>query len=70
MKYLFEQGELTCVALEAELGLKRGDIKSLTVYPGGAVEVETLNVLTTSQQDGMKQSLAKRNLPRGKKSER
>ena len=67
VKYLYEEAELTCVSLEKELGLKRGDIVELTIYPEGAVEVETKIDLTITVQDKMKASLLKRNLPRGKK---
>lgn len=68
-KYLYEETELTCVSLEKELGLNRGDIVQLTIYPEGAVEVETKIDLTTTNQDKMKAVLLKRNLPRGKKPE-
>lgn len=66
MKYLYEQDELTCVTLEKELGLNRGDIKELTLYSEGAVVVEAID-LTTTQQAQLKAALTKRNLPRGKK---
>ena len=69
MKYLFETEELSCVALEMELGLKRGDVASLTIYPSGAVEVETAFDLPAAAQDNLKAALEKRNLPRGKKPE-
>lgn len=68
MKYTFEQEPLTCITLENELGLNRGDIASLTVYPERAVEVETKVDLTTTAQANLKAALAKKNLPRGKKS--
>ncbi len=67
MKYTFEQEPLTCVSLETELGLKRGDVKELITHPSGAVEVETAVDLTATQHDAVKATLAKRNLPRGKK---
>ncbi len=67
MQYLFEQAGLTCAAIETELGLERGDIVSLTVYPEGAVEVETRIDLTVAQQNVLKTALSIRNLPRGKR---
>ena len=67
MKYLLEAEELNCVSLENELGLKRGDIVSITTYPSGAVEIETKTELTTDTYDKLKVSLSKKNLPRGKK---
>ena len=36
MKYLYEQERITCISLEQELGLTRGDIKELIIYPDGA----------------------------------
>lgn len=66
MKYLFEETELTCVELEKQLGLKRGDIKELTIYPEGAVEVESIELSSTKLQK-LKAILKLRNLPRGKK---
>lgn len=68
-RYVYEVEELTCVSLEKELGLKRGDINELTIYPEGAVEIETAIELNTTQQDELKAALAKRNLPRGKRPE-
>lgn len=59
MKYTFEQEPLTCVSLENKLGLTRGDIAGLTIYPDGKVEVETAIELTASAQDEMKDILAK-----------
>jgi len=66
MKYLFEQTELTCVELEKQLGLKRGDIKEITIYPEGAVEVEAIE-LSSTKQGKLRDVLRLRNLPRGKK---
>jgi hypothetical protein len=68
MKYLFEleQEPLNPVNLEKELGFKRGTIERITVYPEGAVEVD--GNLSTSQQDKVKQTLAKRGLPKGKRA--
>jgi len=67
MRYLFEQEELNCVSLEKELGLNRGDIAGITIYPEGAVEVETSFDLPATAQDKLKAALERRNLPRGKK---
>ena len=68
MEYLFElETELTCVSLEKEAGLAEGDIARLTIYPEGAVKIETKTALPVATQDKLKASLAKRNLPRGKK---
>lgn len=66
MKYLFEATELTCVELEKQLGLKRGDIKEIIIYSKGAVEVEAIE-LSSSDQKKLKDILRLRNLPRGKK---
>ena len=68
MKYLFEEAELTCVELEKQLGLKRGDVKELTIYPEGAVEVETAEELSSTKQEKLRDILKSRNLPRGKKA--
>lgn len=67
MKYLFEVEELTCVELEKQLGLKRGDIKELTIYPEGAVEVETKDELSSSSQNKLRDILKNHNLSRGSK---
>lgn len=67
MKYLFEETELTCVELEGQLGLGRGSIKELTIYPEGAVEVETANELSSTKLQKLKDILKTHNLPRGKK---
>jgi len=66
-KYLFEQTKLTCVDLEKELGLARGDIASMTIYPEGAVEIETKLDLSSSQMQKVKAKLALYFLPKGKK---
>ena len=67
MKYLFEEAELTCVGLERQLGLGRGDIKEITIYPEGAVEVETAKELSSTQQTKLRDILKSHSLPRGKK---
>ena len=67
MKYTFEQEPLTAETLDKELGLPVGSIK-LTITPDAEVLVETKVDLTLTQQDKIKAALAKRNLPRGKKS--
>lgn len=66
MKYLFEEAELTCVELERQLGLKRGDIKEITIYPEGAVEVEAIE-LSATKQTKLRDILKLHSLPRGKK---
>ncbi len=66
-KYLFEEDQLTCTALEDELNVLRGSIVSLTVYSSGAVEVETKEVWTSSGQQLIRNALAQRGLPHGKK---
>ena len=66
MLYLVETEPLTCVELEKQLGLKRGDIKEITIHPEGAVEIEAID-LTSTQQGKMKAILRLYNLPRGKK---
>ena len=67
MKYLFEEETLNPVELEKRLGLKRDEVKSITIYPGGAVEVETTADLDSTKQQKLKDILKLRNLPRGKK---
>ena len=67
MRYVFEKEDLTCVSLEKELGLKRGDIKEISVFSEGAVVIETAFDLTITAQDKLKTALAKRNLPQGRK---
>lgn len=66
MKYLFEETELNPVELERQLGLKRGDIKEITIYPEGAVEVEAIE-LSSTKQTKLRDILGLHNLPRGKK---
>ena len=67
MKYLFEEEEVTCVELEKQLGLKRGDIKEITVRPEGAVEVETTDELNPANLQELRGILKSHNLIRGKK---
>jgi len=67
VKYLFEEVSLTCVEFEKRLGLKRGDIKEVTIYPEGAVEIETAIDLDATNQQKVKDVLKLHNLPRGKK---
>lgn len=50
MKFRFSKSGLTCVALEAALGLSPGAIKRLTVYPDGTMDVEA-DSLTLAQKD-------------------
>ena len=66
-KYLFEEAELTCVALEGELGLVRGAVSEITVHPTGAVEVVTKAVLDAPAEAALKAALLRRGLPRGQK---
>lgn len=68
MKYLFEETELNPIELEKQLGLGRGDIKEITIYPEGAVEVETANELSSTQQTKLKNVLKSHSLPRGKRA--
>ncbi len=67
MKYLFEETELNPVELEKQLGLKRGDIKEITIYPEGAVEVETADELSSTKLQKLRDILKLHNLPRGRK---
>lgn len=69
MKYLFEETELNPVELEKQLGLRRGDIKGLTVYPEGAVEVEAIE-LSEFIQKKLRDILKAHNLLRGRKIEK
>ena len=66
-KYLFEQAQLTCEALEDELGVPRTSITSITVHPSGAVEVETALAWSDNGQKLIKDALAKRGVGLGKK---
>lgn len=68
-KYVVENA-ITCDALEKEMGMVAGSVKQLTIYPGGAVEYETVNPLSAADQDKMKTELSKRGLPRGNKPAR
>ena len=64
MKYTFRIEELTCVNLETELGLKRGDVISITVHSEGEVEVETREALSSTNESKLTEALDKRKLPR------
>lgn len=64
---LFEQEPLTCEVLEQEAGLRRGVISEITVYPSGAVEIETAAQLRSSQRSAVESALTKRGLIRGRK---
>jgi len=64
MKYTFRIEELTCVNLETGLGLKRGDVISITVHPEGEVEVETREALSSTNESKLTEALDKRKLPR------
>jgi len=67
MEYLFED-EFNSITIEKELGLKRGDIKNVTIYPGGAVEVSVKDSIATDTiKEKINGFLLKRGLPRGKK---
>ena len=66
-KYLFEQDQLTCDALEDETSVPRGSILSITTYPSGAVEVETALAWSSNGQNLIKDALGRRGLGRGKK---
>ena len=68
MRYVFEEPELTCVELEEQLGLERGDIKEITIYPEGGVEVESVELNATKLRK-LRSILRAHNLPRGKKRE-
>uniref|UniRef100_A0A6M3LID7 Uncharacterized protein n=1 Tax=viral metagenome TaxID=1070528 RepID=A0A6M3LID7_9ZZZZ len=65
-KYVFEEAPLTCVALENELGVRRGSIVSLTISPEGAVEVDTKETWTDDGQKQIRAALVKRGLGKGK----
>ena len=65
---LFEQETLNPVSLEQELGLNRGDILSITVYPDGAVEVDTQDTPSEILKTKIREALSKRGLPKGKKA--
>lgn len=67
MKYLFEETELNPVELEKQLGLERGAIKELTIYPEGAIEVDTADELNPADLIKLKEALKLHSLPRGKK---
>ncbi len=68
MKYLFESEDLSAVSIEKSLGLKRGDVKSVTIYPSGAVEVEVDDGVATDIVKGkILDELKAKGLPKGKK---
>ncbi len=54
MKYQFGKPGLTCVEIERELGLGRGDVSELNVYPDGTIEVDVRVDLALSQQSQLK----------------
>lgn len=54
MKYRFVKFELTCTNIEAELGLARGDIKGITVFADGTIEVEVVKELTLAQKSTLR----------------
>lgn len=66
-KYGFEQEALTCDTLADELKITRGSILGITFNGDGSVEVETVLNFTTNGQQLIKDALAKRGLPKGKK---
>ena len=68
-KYIFEQPALTCNELEKQAKLAKGQIKSLTIYPSGAVEMEMDDAVTSMKLQELKAVLRLYNLPRGKKPE-
>lgn len=68
MNWLFEEDELNPVELEKRLGFKRGDIKSLTVYSSGAVEIDIDDTVATEvNKKKILEILKLHNLPSGKK---
>ena len=69
-KYTFEQEALTCDTLADELKITRGSIRGITFNGDGSVDVETVLDFTTNGQQLIKDALAKRGWPRGKKTER
>lgn len=54
MKYRFGKPELTCTNIEAELGLARGDIKEITLFSDGTIEIEVVKDLTLLQKGTLK----------------
>ena len=67
VKTLFEQESMTCLDLEKATGLKPGDITGMTIYPGGAVEVETKDTITSEKQTAIRQALESKGLAKNKK---
>ncbi|MDD5127040.1 MAG: hypothetical protein PHR43_02920 [Dehalococcoidales bacterium] len=57
MKYQFAKPELTCVEIENELGLMRGDVTEVTVRADGAVEIEAGVELTAPQRSQLESLL-------------
>ena len=53
MKYQFGKPELTCVEIETELGLASGDVREITTYPDGIVEIDTVTDLTSNQRSDL-----------------
>jgi hypothetical protein len=49
---------LTCVDLEKELGLQRGDVSRIISDPDGSVQVELLKTPTTEQKAKLEQVFA------------
>jgi len=50
MKLTLSKSELTCVSLEKELGLARGDIRELNIEPDGTIEFDVAKNLTSAQK--------------------
>lgn len=50
MKYRFGKPALTCVNIETELGLARGEVKELTILADGTVELNVSRDLTATQK--------------------
>ena len=57
MEYKFGKVELTCVELEKELGLARGDVREISIHPDGTVEVDVVNKLTSTQKSTLESLL-------------
>lgn len=64
--YLFEEEDISCRSLENAVGLPAGSIKSLKVFPSGAVEIDS-DGLTAAQQTALRTTLVKLGLVRGKR---
>ena len=54
---LKEIRNITCVELEQRLGLKRGDIASMTTNPDGSVEIATPLKVTDAQKQAIADKL-------------